>query len=293
MSAQSPLALAASSDVSPTPIRGLEAATTSLSRFSIDVEFDASLPDQFRLAFSLATQRWLNVIVGNVPSITVDGETIAGLRVVARADRLDDGYGLGAMTELDERFLRPADAGRFAFLPARATVSLDPDSILARDLGDPALNERFLVDLVSHELGHALGFTRTVWDRKALLGRDAAGAPIFVGEMASEVYGQLRGQAQTAVPLEAYGKNEALISHWRQATFHSELMTFLLESRPNPIGPVTIAALHDLGYDVNRAAAEITTIDLADPRLSTEQPGDEPLPRQMFPIACRNGLASA
>jgi hypothetical protein len=238
--------------------------------FSIELEFDSGVPPGVRAAFEKAVERWGKVIRGGGPPVTVDAVTIPGLRIVAQVVPVNNAPDFSAITEIDGRFLREADIGRAAFLPARATIRLDSAALQALLNGGGTSQQKDLVlfDLVSHETGHALGFSRDVWDPKALLKRSAPPAidPVFLGPDAKAVYAGLRHFASpTDVPVESFGGDDSLIGHWRQSIFHSELMTFILEPGGNPIGPVTIAALQDMGYDVNPGAAETLKLDLVEP----------------------------
>ena len=238
--------------------------------FSMDVEFDDSLTPTQQQAFRDAVGRWLKVIVAGGPPVVAGDETIDGLLILARCKELDRKGGLSANTDLDLSALRTA-AGPTAGLPGKATITLDVNDMKVLDDAEKATTAgsaqtknigRYRVDLIAHEIGHALGLSRPVWEAKALLNRNLhTRSPVFTGPAAARAYGTALKSGPTAVPLEPFGDHEQFIAHWRQAIFHSELMTFILEDSPNVIGPVTVAALQDLGYEVNTAAAETNEID--------------------------------
>jgi len=239
--------------------------------FAIDVEFSDNLTETQRAAFRTAVERWRRVVVAGGPPVTVTGQTIDGLLIVAKCEKIDRKGGLSANTDLDLAALRGDNAGPTAGLPAKATITLDAADMKLLDDHEAAAGSnteraiirRFREDLVAHEIGHALGLSGVIWDHKRLLDRTSAPEqPAFTGAAAKRAFGQAFGERARPVPLETFGRNEEFIGHWRQAYFHSELMTFFLEDRPNLIGPVTVAALQDLGYIVNLSGAETKEIDL-------------------------------
>lgn len=261
--------------VGPGSFRGVEKRP-----FSFDVEFHDELTEVQRDAFRSAARRWLKVLVAGGPPVEAEGETIDGLLILAKSEALDRKGGLSANTDLDVAAFRGADAGTAAALPGKATITLDVTDM--RELDDAeaagagpgrpeaeqaAARQRirtFRVDLVAHEIGHALGLSRSVWERKGLLERNVeTRSPVFTGARAAQAYGASLGGGSRPVPLEPFGDGEEFIAHWRQAIFRSELMTFLLEDRPNLIGPVTVAALQDLGYEVNPAGVETIEVDFS------------------------------
>jgi hypothetical protein len=255
-------------------------AATGHLPFSIDVVLSDDLL-KYRQAFEEAARRWLKVVTGGGPPIVAGGETIEGLLIVAECKKLDRKGGLSANTEIDLSALRNSQAGRTAGLPGKATITLDAIDMKAMDdeeaaASDPAEKEnirRYRVDLITHEIGHALGLSQVIWDRKGLLDRTSdPRQPAFTGSEAKREFGLAFGAQSRPVPLETFGRDEQFIGHWRQAYFHSELMTFFLEDRPNLIGPVTVAALQDLGYRVDPTGAETKEIDLDGARVAVPSP---------------------
>ena len=251
--------------------------------FAIDVEFSENLTETQRAAFRTAVERWLRVVVAGGPPMTVAGQTIDGLRIVAKCEKLDREGGLSANTDLDLAALREDSAGPTAGLPAKATITLDTVDMKLLDDHEAAAGSsieqagirRFRVDLVAHEIGHALGLSQVVWERKRLLDRTSdPDQPAFRGSAAERAFGRPFAERARPVPLETFGRNEEFIGHWRQAYFHSELMTFFLEDRPNLIGPVSVAALQDLGYMVDPSGAETKEIDLDGPAVPVSAPID-------------------
>ena len=72
------------------------------------------------------------------------------------------------------------------------------------------------------------------------------------------MYKTISGNASaTYVPLETTGGAGTVNAHWSEAVFDTELMTGFAESNSNmPLSRLTIAALADLGYQVDYGAAD-------------------------------------
>lgn len=214
----------------------------------IDAGFGPVPLDVQRIARE-AAQRWSRVIVGDLPGateITPDGTIfVDDLEMVVQMGLLDEPAGtdgqLGVLANAS-----PTDYRTSAVpLPYRGETGLDPaDStgpftIVARNA---------LLDTITHEMGHALGFGAGFEPFDPFVMGDT-----FIGANAVRAYQQVFGTTATAVPLEP-----GVLSHWAEALFGSELMTPDAEA-PGvraTISRVTIGALEDMGYSVNYAAAE-------------------------------------
>jgi hypothetical protein len=223
------------------------AADTATTPFTIEVRFMGGLTDRQKAAFKAAADRWARVIVGDLPSVQVDGEVIDDLLILAQGSAIDGpGQVLG---QAGPTALRPATAGASAFLPAKGVMAFDTADLAAME-ADGTLN-----DVITHEMGHVIG-VGTIWDAKELL-RGAGGAnPRFVGHAAMEEYGRLRGGAAREVPVEDRGGQGTRDSHWRDTVFVNELMTGYVNQGGNPLSRLTVASLRDLGYVVDLDAAE-------------------------------------
>ena len=157
-------------------------------------------------------------------------------------------------------------------------VRSSPDSlplfgVMVLDTADLAsLNTAgHLNEVVLHEMAHVLGFG-TLWTPSYFncvrLPTDSTTSPppdtYYACPHARAQFDSIGGTSYTGgnkVPVE----NCAGISgcgagtynsHWRENVFHNELMTGYLNSGPNPLSTLTIAAMADLGYVVNKDAAQ-------------------------------------
>lgn len=137
-------------------------------------------------------------------------------------------------------------------LPVISHISLDPadlDSLEARGL---------LLSVITHEIGHALGFNPQSYVTRGLTGGGTAD-PFFTGAAARAEFAK-HGAWYTGntVPLEnnngGLGPNDP---HWRLNTFGDELMvSSLLEGYKSPLSTITLGFFQDLGYTVDFSAAD-------------------------------------
>ena len=215
--------------------------------FQIEVRFIGGLNTKQKNAFKKAADRWCRVIVGDLPSVNVDGEVVDDLLILAEGTNIDgEGNVLG---QAGPTRLRPKSAGKAAFLPAKGEMQFDTADLKAMEK-DGSLN-----DVICHEMGHVLGIG-TIWDLKGLLKGAQGSNPTFRGAMAMKEYGKLRGVNSAPVPVEAKGGAGTRDSHWRDSLFVNELMTGYVSEPPNPMSRMTVASLQDLGYVVNLDLAE-------------------------------------
>lgn len=225
------------------------AIAETTSPFTIEVRFLGGLTQRQKDAFKSAADRWSRMIVGDLPSVLVDGEVIDDVLILAQGAAIDGpGRILG---QAGPTHLRPANAGSAAFIPAKGIMTFD-----TADLEQMEQNNT-LNDVITHEMGHVIG-VGTIWDRKNLLEGSGTTNPTFTGQNAMAEYGKLRGgdSGSTPVPIENTGGVGTRNSHWRESIFRNELMSGFIAEASNPISRVTVASLQDMGYVVDMNAAE-------------------------------------
>ena len=222
-------------------------AAPGATPFTIKVRFLGGLTQNHKNAFKKAADRWSRVIVGDLPNITVDGEKIDDVLILAQGRKID-GIG-GILGQAGPTHLRPEGAGASALLPAKGIMTFDSDDLDAMEANNT------LADVITHEMGHVLGIG-TVWDLKDVLQGAGSINPTFTGTTAMAEYGKLKNTGPTAVPVENTGGQGTADSHWRENIFRSELMSGFIAGANNPISRVTVGSLKDLGYAVNLDAAE-------------------------------------
>jgi hypothetical protein len=216
-------------------VAGLAAEPTP---YTIEVRFLGGLTQRQKDAFKAAADRWSRMIVGDLPSVIVDGETIDDLLILAQGADIDGpGRILG---QAGPTRLRPRNAGAAAFLPAKGEMTFD-SADLAQMEAAGTLN-----DVITHEMGHVIGIG-TVWTQKHLLKGAGTTNPTFTGKTAEQEYGALRGNGPMPVPVENTGGP-------------GTAMTGFVGQAGNPLSRMTAASLQDLGYKVDLAAAEPYTL---------------------------------
>ncbi|MEM6363879.1 MAG: lamin tail domain-containing protein, partial [Planctomycetota bacterium] len=216
-------------------------------QFDIEIFFpDDTLTASQRSAFSVAANRWEEIIIGDLPDV---GE-IDDVRITATAPLID---GIGNILGQ----AGPDSVRSGSFLPLTGSMEFDAADIAALEDADR------LEAVILHEMGHVLGLG-TIWDLLDLLDTSDPEDPRFIGDAAVEEYNVLFNVDGNSVPVENNGGEGTALGHWEQddnrdssvASFGDELMTGFLTGELNPISRVTVAQFQDLGYVVNLDAAD-------------------------------------
>jgi hypothetical protein len=227
--------------------------------FQITVDYVTSVfgevPPAVRSATQQAVQRWQQVITGDLPGFleVSTGLFVDDFRMRVQMGLLRDLNGTDpiALANAQPVQYRP-DGG----LPWLGETGIDP-----LDIGDPQL-----VNILIHEIGHALGFTpgNVIFDRWV-------SGTTWTGPNAVREYRSLAGSSVISVPLETGGGAGTAGAHWSEAIFDREIMTGESEAGgvPMPLSRITIGAFADLGYTVNYAAADAYSLPTTPPPLTT------------------------
>ena len=220
----------------------LTSTSTGASGFNITLTYTGD--QAYATYFSQAKAIWERVITGDLPDFAgVDDLAIAAS--VAYIDGPSNTLAYAGPTDLR--------AGALG-LPYKGTMEFD-----SADMAKMVANGS-LVAVITHEMGHVLGFGSS-WDWLGL----NANFGQYTGAAALAEYRTLSGNPNAQfVPLETGGGTGTANSHWRETVFKTELMTGFSEGSGNmPLSRLTIAAMQDLGYTVNYAAADSYTLPRA------------------------------
>jgi len=216
--------------------------------FEIIVRFpDASLTAAQQQVFREAARRWSQIIVGDLPDITLEGRVIDDVEITATAVPIDGAYGV--LGQAGPRVIRPGAQG----LPATGIMQFDTADVARM------VSEGTFTNVILHEMGHVIGIG-TLWASFGFVTGFGTADPRYVGSRALAEYQTLvgSGSTPTSVPVENAGGAGSRDAHWRESVFDNELMTSIAE-RPGvvmPISRLTVASLEDLGYRVNYGAAD-------------------------------------
>jgi hypothetical protein len=222
-------------------------ATTPPSSGSFDIQFVFSgLSTTQQAIFEQAAAKWESIIVGDLPSVTYNGQVIDDLLITATATSID---GVGnILGQAGPDMVRSG-----SLLPFTGSMEFD-----SADMASMQSNGS-LLGVIEHEMGHVLG-VGTLWSYKGLLVGAGTSNPLFTGSQAVAAYNSIFGTTASGVPLENTGGSGTADSHWRESLFGSELMTgWVGPSITMPISRVTVGSLADIGYTVNMAAADVFT----------------------------------
>ncbi|WP_420617272.1 leishmanolysin-related zinc metalloendopeptidase [Candidatus Palauibacter sp.] len=150
--------------------------------------------------------------------------------------------------------LAPFGPATLEFMPVYGIVQVDEADL-------PALTrDRTLGDVLTHEIGHALGFASQAWEILDLV-RDArpAGSAMYydtyyVGDRAMEAFDEIAdGYDGNIVPVDNVGFS--FTAHWRESVMGDEIMSPSIRGG-TALSLVTANAFADLGYTINPRAVD-------------------------------------
>jgi len=278
-------ATVAAADVTGNPVTFT--ATGLLTLFDVEIRWVGETPSASVVdAFDNAAAKWTSIILGDLPAHAVNlptagtcggaarpaiDETVDDLVIYVEFKYIDGAYGVQGQAG-------PCVVRQPSWLPSVGGMLFD-DADTNR-----LLNSGDLQTVVTHELGHVLGFG-TIWGYLDLLqdpsdvtaGGTVGADTYFSGPYAIAAFDSLDAESMplytggNKVPVEndtdTYGPG-SLDGHWRESLFTNSLMTPTLNSgQLNPLSVITVASLRDLGYDVRYQAADPFVLPSAMPAL--------------------------
>lgn len=211
--------------------------------------------------FLAAAARWSEVIVGDLPDVTVSQAVVDACARgpgFTSPGTVDDLLVLAAITDIDGPGQVLGQAGicnrrtGANGLPVIGHITLDTADVAQLE------SQGRLFGVVLHEIGHLLDLNSVGWARQGLLAHDGASCAgsssvAFTGPNASGEWTTVGGAPP--LPVETDGGVGTRCSHWDEEELGSELMTGWA-SGAMELSKVTVGALHDLGYQVDYAKAD-------------------------------------
>ena len=203
-----------------------------------------AVPDALKQLAREAAGRWERIITGDLPGVTGANNTfIDDFEMTVQLGLLGNDPNIpgGTLANARPTQYRSGRAG----LPYKGETGLDPTDV--SNTGTAA-QRQWIVDVITHEMCHALGFGYSYKPFYPWVSGDT-----FIGPNAVREYNSIFGTSGNSVPLQTQVR-----SHWDENVFGAELMT----PRATSIGTrmyisrVTVGALQDMGYVVDFAKAE-------------------------------------
>lgn len=212
-------------------------------------------------SFERAEAFWEELIVGDLPDITTRRQACNGpdIYVEGTIDDLQIFVAVGKMDGPDGILGAAGPClGRPTFdggLPLAGFMQFDSE-----DLERYAQQGR-LDEVIIHEMGHVLGFGGVLWQEQGYLA-DASDENVardthFTGEKAIAAFDAIGGNAyaDAKVPVENIGGQGTANGHWREQVMGNEMMTSYMTNLEAVLSTVTLAALEDMGYEVDYSKA--------------------------------------
>lgn len=229
--------------VSVSQLSGAVASTpgNDTSRFNVTVQYQGSTASsQVQQAINEAVSRIEDVVTGDLPSFNLNGRLIDDVLITVRL-RFIDGPG-GTLAQAAPTAFRSTGAQ----LPSAGFVEFDVSDI----------NSQFALNAFSglalHEMIHVLGF-----GSQGFRSRDLASGNRYDGITALTEFRKLSNPNATFIPLEDSGGTGSAGSHWEDGLFFGEIMgAFYSRGEPSALSRISVAALADLGYQVNLNGAD-------------------------------------
>ncbi len=185
---------------------------------------------------------------------TIVNDTVDDLRIFV--EEIESGKTVAALAGLS--YVR---SGNPTGLPATGFVGIDKGFLGDLQRMSLSMAERFVRDVMFHEIAHVLGFS-PLWLELGLL-HELSGDTYFSGELAIQAFDTAGGMDYSGnkVPLTLGQSTCGVGGHWRSEVFNgsrrigSEIMTPWIDFEM-AISAITIQSIADLGYVVDESRAD-------------------------------------
>ncbi len=252
---------ATSAGLGGSPVTFNATGGTTVSNFTIQLQYLTAASPANQATFNLAKSRWEQAITGDLGAIATGNlstgptcgnqnlnTTINDVLIFVQLDSIDGpGQILG---QAGPCFYR--GSGPFPNLISIGIMTFDTFDLA----GLAAQGE--LNDVILHEMGHVLGFG-TLWNAPFPVAN--AGLTQFTGANALAAYTGSNGGTGAFVPIEDNGGAGTAGSHWEESIFQSEVMTGFITGTVRPFSLTTLQSMADMGYVVNPAVADAFNIN--------------------------------
>ena len=242
--------------------------------FDLEVEFVGGGTESQRAIVTQAAERWEAVIARDLngdidfslapvaagvcgPNAPQVSDIVDDIRVFVDIDSIDGAGGAVAGSDFCVIRLYPFQGATGYLQPVLGAVILDEADVAQME------SRGVLLSVVTHQLARALGFDAGVWGlhdriRDPSLPNSPNADTHFVGPMAIMAFDAVGGTGYTGakVPLQNGAEPGSSDSYWRESVFGDELMTPFLTGSTQPLSPVTIEAMYDIGYETDPAMAD-------------------------------------
>ena len=238
------------------------------SDYGIEVRFFGdAMSAEHQALFTNAAARLRGIVTGDLINVQIsepiDLATSCGMTgLPSIAEPIDDVIIYAAVQTIDGAGKVLAQAGPCLVRTAQYN-RLTVVGVMSFDIADleGLANGGRLQDVITHEMLHVLGIG-TLWQTRNLLSGKGTDTVNYVGSLARVGCVDSGGGAACAasVPVENTGGSGTRDGHWRESTFDAELMTGYAEKGDMPLSVMTVAALEDLGYAINREAKDVYSV---------------------------------
>lgn len=231
--------------------------------FNIEVRFfGPPLTEEQEALFTRAAARLAATIPGDLPAVSATNFNLASAcnlpGLPALNEVIDDVVIYASFAPIDGEKNILAQAGPCGFRTA-ASKFAPTVGVMQFDVADTAFLAAggSLQDVITHEMLHVLGIGITWSVNNYLTGRNTPNVAYSgpAGRQGCIDSGGLT-TCSISVPVANVGGAGSINAHWRESVFGRELMTPSLNTGSNPLSLITIGSLEDLGYVVNRVAAD-------------------------------------
>jgi hypothetical protein len=224
---------------------------------TIEVRYLSALTAEQQTAVRAAVNKWTRALSKDFgdfrfnypanacfPGAPQMNETHHNPLIFVSVGPIDGGFGSLALSRIC------AVSGRDT-LPIISQIQLDAADMVSMEV------QGILQGVITHEIGHALGFTPGTYTPRSLAGGGTTD-PYFSGATARAEFTK-HGAWYTGmtVPLENRNGNGPNDPHWRYEVFRDELMVGeIAVGLRTPLSSITLGYFQDLGYQVDFSVAD-------------------------------------